>query len=297
MHIEGQPALVPPVVSAVEEAPAPKKPGEFSPWQHLLTAAFHSLQEDPKHQSNCTSLTVDCLEGSTDVLQVGIARSQHADNCKENMHLEQHGSLLEQRTSDFWDCLMRVQEAEYHASVTLQNIENLPYSGTLRRQSAVSEVRLGIQKVGIGGETAPYRGLFMSSPDTRRTIEPVTSADTEARQLIAERSYPTVMLSPVVEEKLLAFRESRKRAQLKDEPLLQQESLQQALIQLKEASGGRICFEYEVAGVWMLHDAIVEQLLDREVKQLVACADSATRRFVDSLLETEAIRMAGLVRP
>ncbi|CDJ59903.1 hypothetical protein, conserved [Eimeria maxima] len=280
------------VPEAIKSALPSMLGGNTAKGQLLLEAV-----EDPKHQSNCTSLTVDCLEGSTDVLQVGIARSQHADNCKENMHLEQHGSLLEQRTSDFWDCLMRVQEAEYHASVTLQNIENLPYSGTLRRQSAVSEVRLGIQKVGIGGETAPYRGLFMSSPDTRRTIEPVTSADTEARQLIAERSYPTVMLSPVVEEKLLAFRESRKRAQLKDEPLLQQESLQQALIQLKEASGGRICFEYEVAGVWMLHDAIVEQLLDREVKQLVACADSATRRFVDSLLETEAIRMAGLVRP
>lgn len=239
---------------------------------------------------------LDCLEVSADIFHRKAAQSENAEDCtSRNMRLEQQGSLLNQGTCDLLSCLVRLQETDCNASMALQSIENLPYSSASQKESAVPEGRVGIQEKKIRAAPAQHPGPFSNFPNLRETIRLKPSTEIEERPF--KGAIQSCILSSAVEEKILAFRESRRTAQLKEEPLLQQESLQQALIRLKEENGGRACFENELAGIWMLHDAIVEQLLDREMKQLVFCADSATRMFVDRLIETETNRMEELMKP
>ncbi|CDI73695.1 hypothetical protein, conserved [Eimeria praecox] len=255
------------------------------------------VQENSTRQSNCALPALDCLEHSTEVPNTKAAQFRNSnDDIRRSLLPQQQRSPLKRKAYDILGYLMRAQEAECHALETLQKVGNLPYASVSQNQPEVSEGRSQQQHT-IWLESALCPEWFTSFPIVKEAVELGTSTEKGEATSKDMLQCSRIVLSPAVEGRLLAFREARINAQLNDEPLLQQESLQQALIKLKEDNGGRSCLQNEVAGIWMLHDAIVEQLLDREMKALVCCADYATKMFVDRLFETEAIRMARLMKP
>ena len=194
-------------------------------------------------------------------------------------------------------CILRVQEADRRAAATLEDVGEHSNPGVQQQETTASAHITCRYRGGLGFELVPAcASAVCQGPNQRLQGSPsgfeVTRLTTGPSKLWHRRE-----LASGAEQRIMAFRELRREIQFKEEPLLQQDGMQCALQQLQQHARGPERLHDVTAGVWTLHAAIADRILDCEVQQLVSCMNAAISTFVDGLLEEEAARMARLMQP
>ncbi|XP_026194176.1 uncharacterized protein LOC34620120 [Cyclospora cayetanensis] len=194
--------------------------------------------------------------------------------------------------SHMLECIFRVQEAESRAEATLKNVgesKRMSFDHEQRDRDAYDQNThqrklsfFPVYAYGTASKEIHKRGLNGSK----------TGTEMESAIRGTSRGHLQPTLEVAIEERILAFRNSRKQVLLIEEPLLQQDCLQEALLRFEQE--GKKCryIGDEVGGVWTLHAAIAGQVISDEVEQLVLFMDTVSSTFVGQLLHAEALRMA-----